>query len=54
MTQEAPPCAASLAALPRLEIFGLALPALGVDRAVALFQKANEIFTSGKLHPPQP
>ena len=24
------------------------------DRAVALFQKANEIFTSGKLHPPKP
>jgi hypothetical protein len=24
------------------------------DRAVALFQKANEIFTGGKLHPPQP
>lgn len=23
-------------------------------RAVALFQKANEVFTSGKLHPPQP
>ncbi len=53
-TQEAPPRAASVAALPRLETFGLALPALGVDRAVALFQKANEIFTSGKLHPPQP
>jgi len=24
------------------------------DRAVALFQKANEIFIGGKLHPPQP
>jgi len=24
------------------------------DRVVALFQKANEIFTGGKLHPPQP
>jgi predicted alpha/beta superfamily hydrolase len=36
-TPEAPPRAASVAALPRFETFGLALPAMGVDRTVRVY-----------------
>jgi predicted alpha/beta superfamily hydrolase len=36
-TPEAPPRVASVADLPRFEIFGLALPTLGVDRSVRVY-----------------